>query len=71
MSVTISIRIEEEVKTEIENMGYKPGEYVKMLLERDLSKERTRNALKWLKENMLPEGGENAEDMIRRDRDSR
>ncbi len=41
MSVTISIRVDEEIKTEIEAMGYKPGEYMKNILIRELEKERS------------------------------
>ena len=71
MSVVISIRVEEDVKVEIEKMGYAPGEYIRDLVEKDIKKKRARKALDWLSEHRLPAGGPNAEDLIRMDRDSR
>ncbi len=71
MSVTISIRIDEEIKQGIEDLGYQPGEYLKRILIRELKKERARNTLAWLKKNRLKIKGRSAEALIRKDRDLR
>lgn len=71
MSVTISIRIDEEIKQSIEDLGYQPGEYLKKVLIRELKKERARNTLIWLKKNRLRTNGKLVEDIIREDRDAR
>ncbi len=71
MSVTISIRVDEKIKETIEEMGYKPGEYLKEILIRDLKKERARKTLSWLKTHRLKTKGKPIEKQIREDRDSR
>jgi hypothetical protein len=71
MSVTISVRVEEEVKDEIEAMGYKPGEYIRKILIAELKKERGNKALTWLNEHRLKSKGKPSEEIIREDRDSR
>ncbi|UCF08180.1 MAG: hypothetical protein JSW28_00360 [Thermoplasmata archaeon] len=70
MSVTISIRVGDEVKKEIEELGYKPGEYLKKILLQELRKERGREALSWLSEHKLKSRGKPSEELIRADRDS-
>jgi hypothetical protein len=71
MSVTISVRVDEEVKNEIEAMGYKPGEYIRRILIAELKKERGNEALSWLSEHRLKRKGKPSEELIRADRDSR
>ena len=71
MSTTISIRVDEGIKAEIEEMGYSPSDYIKNILTREIRKERSRKALDWLKEHMLISEGKPAEELIREDRDSR
>lgn len=71
MSVTISVRVDEDVKNEIEAMGYKPGEYIRRILIAELKKERGREALSWLREHRLKSKGIPSEELIRADRDSR
>jgi predicted transcriptional regulator len=71
MSVTISIRVDDEVKKEIEELGYNPSEYIKKVLIRELKKERSRRALVWLEAHRFPPGEKSAEEEIRKDRDSR
>ncbi|UCE37567.1 MAG: hypothetical protein JSW00_19290 [Thermoplasmata archaeon] len=71
MSVTISIRVDEKIKESIEEMGYKPGEYLKEILIRELKKERARNTLSWLKTHRLKTKGKSTEKQIREDRESR
>jgi hypothetical protein len=69
MSVTISIRIDEDVRDSIEDLGFTPGEYLKMILIKELKKERARRTLEWLKKNRLKGLAKSSEDMIREDRE--
>ena len=71
MSVIISVRVDEDIKNEIETMGYKPGEYLRKILIAELKKERGREALSWLSKNRLKSKGKSLEELIRADRDSR
>ncbi|MDP6154954.1 MAG: hypothetical protein QGH39_09025 [Candidatus Thermoplasmatota archaeon] len=71
MSVTISIRVEDEIKKDIEELGYKPGEYLKKILTQELKKERSLRALEWIKNHRLESEGRTAEELIREARDSR
>lgn len=70
MSVTLSIRVDDKIKKEIEELGYNPSEYIEKILIRELKKERSRRALAWLEAHRLPPGGEPVEEEIRKDRDS-
>jgi len=71
MSVTISIRVDDEIKRNIEELGYQPGEYLKKILLRELKKERARKTISWLKAHRMKTKGKSAEELIRGDRDSR
>ena len=71
MSVTISVRVEDDIKNDIEDLGYKPGEYLKMILYQEIQKEKSKKALQWLKDHRLNTDGTTVEDKIRKDRDSR
>jgi hypothetical protein len=71
MSVTISIRVDDEIKRNIEELGYQPGEYLKKILIRELKKERARKTISWLKTHRLKTKGKPTEELIREDRDSR
>lgn len=71
MSVTISIRVEDDIRQDIEELGYKPGEYLKKILARELKRERSRRALTWLKDNRIKSKEKSAEELVREDRDSR
>ncbi len=71
MSVTISIRVDEEIKESIEELGYKPGEYLKEILIKELKRQRSRKTISWLKTHRLKTKGKPAEDLIREDRDSK
>ncbi len=71
MSVTISVRVDDEIKKEIEELGYNPSEYIRDILLKELRKERSRRALAWLEARRLPPGGKSVEEEIREDRDSR
>ena len=71
MSKTLSVRVEDGVKEEIEALGYAPNAFLKEILLRELKKKRARRALSWLKKNRLEAGENSVEDIIREDRDSR
>ena len=71
MSVTISIRVADEIKQEIEALGYNPGDYLKKILVQNLKKERSLKALAWIKKHRLDVKGKPVEELIREDRDSR
>ncbi len=71
MSVTISVRVDDEIKKEIEELGYTPSEYIRKILIRELKKERSRRTLVWLEAHRLPSGEKSVEEEIREDRDSR
>ncbi len=70
MSVTISVRVEDHVKREIEELGYTPSEFLRHLLERELRRERSRKALAWINEHRIPLGGTPAKRLVREDRDT-
>jgi len=63
--------VEDEIKQDIEELGYKPGEFLKKILTQELKKERSQKALAWIKKHRLESAGRTAEEMIREDRDSR
>ncbi|MCU0798553.1 MAG: hypothetical protein MUC62_02630 [Candidatus Thermoplasmatota archaeon] len=71
MSVTISLRVDEGTLEEISATGMKPSSYIKALLEKELRKERSRNALRRLKAGRIGRKGRSCVEMIRQDRDSR
>ena len=71
MSVTISVRVDDEIKRNIEELGYQPGEYLKKILIRELKKERARKTLSWLKIHRMKALGKSTEELIRADRDLR
>jgi hypothetical protein len=71
MSVTISIRVDDDIKQNIEELGYKPGVYLKKILIQELKKEKSKKALAWLKQHRLKTKGKTAEELIRKDRDSK
>ncbi len=71
MSVTISIRVDDEIKENIEQLGYKAGDYLKKILIRELKKEQSKKALSWLKKHKIKTRGKAAEELIRKDRDSK
>jgi hypothetical protein len=71
MSVTISIRVDEDIKQNIEALGYKPSDYLKKILIQELKKERSKKALAWFKKHRIKTKGNTAEELIRKDRDSK
>ena len=71
MSVTISVRVDEDVKRQIEALGYTPSEYIRHILVRELKKEHSQKAITWLEHHRLSAGEKPVEKEIREDRDSR
>jgi len=71
VSVTISVRIDDEVKREIEELGYRSGDYLKRILMEELKRERSLRSLEWISEHRLESDGPPVERLIREDRDSR
>ena len=71
MSIVISVRVEDELKYEIEKTGYTPSVFVRRALERELKRVRSKEALEWLERNRIPSTGTPSEELIREDRDSR
>lgn len=71
MSVVISVRVDDNTRDIIEEMGFTPSEYIRMLLDRELKRERSKRTLEWLRKNRIPGTGLSSTEMIRRDRDSR
>lgn len=67
-SVVLSVRIPEEVKRVIEELGYEPTRFAKQAILDAIRRERSRKALVWLKEHRVVLDEEVAV-MIRRDRD--
>lgn len=68
MSVTISVRVPEDIKKQIEELGYTPSEYLRRILIKELKKEQSLRAVEWLKTHQLPAGEKSVEQEIREDR---
>ena len=71
MSAVISVRVEDDIKEEIERLGHNPSDYLRALLLRELRRDRSARAIEWLKKNRLPAGKQPSYHSIRQDRDSR
>lgn len=69
MSEIISVRVDDDIKKEIESLGYTPSEFVKAIILREIRREKSKIALSWLKKNRLKRGKKLVEDQIREDRD--
>ena len=69
MSEIISVRVDDDIKKEIEKMGYTPSEFVKAVILKEIKRERSKMALEWLKKNRIKGGKRPVEDNIREDRD--
>ena len=71
MSEVISIRVDGDTKKKIIELGYNPSDFLKEILKKELKKERSERALRWIRDNRLPAGKRSTEKMIREDRDFR
>ena len=70
MSAVISIRIDDQIKQSIEELGYKPSEFLKKILFSELKKEQAKKALNWIKNNRIKTKGKMVEELIREDREA-
>lgn len=70
MSKIVSIRLEEEYIDIINEMGLKPGPFMRELLIKEIQKRKRMEALKWAQENREPAIIDIVKE-IRKDRDSR
>ena len=71
MSVTVSVRLDENEIKAIEEMGLKPGEFIKELVRKELKKRRALDTLEWLRENLIDAPEPDSTQIIRELRDSR
>ena len=53
-TVVIAVRVPEEVKREIEELGFKVSIFVRMAIEEKLRRRRGEEALRWIRENRVP-----------------
>ncbi|MFQ6125514.1 MAG: hypothetical protein ACE5R6_13065 [Candidatus Heimdallarchaeota archaeon] len=71
-TVVIAVRVPEEVKREIEELGFKVPIFVRKAIEEKLRKRRSEEALRWIRENRVPgkEIGFDSAEVIRRMRET-
>lgn len=53
-TVVVSVRIPEEVKKEIEELGFKVHVFVKEAIHKELKRRKREKALEWIKNNRVP-----------------
>ena len=71
MSVTVSVRIDEEELEQIKEMGLNPSNFIRDLIRNELRKQRVRKTLRWLRENRIDAPGPESTEIIRELRDTR
>jgi hypothetical protein len=71
MSITVSIRLEEEELEMIKDMGVKPSVFIRELVRTELRKKRALETLKWLRENRIDAPGPTGAEIVRELRDTR
>ncbi len=69
-SVVLSVRVPEEVKERITELGYEPTKFAKNAILDAIKRERAKKALEWIKKNRITMK-EEVSKMIRHDRDER
>ncbi len=52
--VVIAVRIPEEIKRDIEKLGFVVSAFVKEALREELRRRRSEEAMKWIRANMVP-----------------
>jgi len=52
--VVIAVRVPEEVKKDIENLGFEVSTFVKEAINEELRRKKSEEAMKWIKANMVP-----------------
>lgn len=53
-TVVISVRVPEEIKRAIEELGFKVSVFVKDAIEEELRKRRSEEAMRWISMNRVP-----------------
>jgi post-segregation antitoxin (ccd killing protein) len=71
MTITVSIRLEEDELEMIKQMGVKPSVFIRELVRKELRKKRALETLKWLRENRIEAPGPESTEIIRELRDTR
>jgi predicted transcriptional regulator len=69
-SVVLSVRIPEEVKKSIEELGYEPTRFAKDAILDAIERERAKRSLTWIRGHMLTME-EGVTEIIRHDRNNR
>lgn len=70
MSVTVSVRLNEDEIKALDEMGLRPGPLMKQLLRAEIRKRKALQSLKWLENNSIKANIDIAQS-IREDRDRR
>jgi len=52
--VVISVRVPEEIKKDIEKLGFEVSEFVKEAIVEELRRRRSEEAMKWIRANKVP-----------------
>jgi hypothetical protein len=71
MSITVSIRLEEDELELIKETGIKPSVFIRDLVRKELKKKRALETLKWLRENRIDAPGPTGAEIVRELRDTR
>ena len=71
MSITVSIRLEEEELDMIKNLGVKPSVFIRELVRKELRKKQAMETLKWLRQNRIDAPGPTGVEIVRELRDTR
>lgn len=71
-TAVIAVRVPEEVKREIEELGFKVHVFVKKAIQEELRRRKSEEALRWIKNNRVPgrEIGFDSVKVIRRIRET-
>jgi post-segregation antitoxin (ccd killing protein) len=71
MTVTVSVRINEEEFEQIKEMGINPSTFIRDLIRNELRKQKVRKTLQWLRENRIDAPGPTGAEIVRELRDTR
>lgn len=52
--VVIAVRVPEEIKKNIEELGFEVSAFVKEAIREELRRRRSEEAMKWIRANMVP-----------------
>ena len=70
--VVIAIRVPEEIKKDIEKLGFEVSAFVKEAIKEELRRRKSQEAMKWIRANMVPgkEVGFDSVETLRRMRET-